>query len=184
MFNLASKVLPIMNNYKPTDLSRHADLDLIGQAYSDLYRTSLRYVDIFHKINIDSAFAITKDEPLIRKFIEIVLDRKFITFTMAEMARIMNEDTNLDFKINEGQLGKDLKPYSNILHQLNIKFYHGVKLSGGAKPCVAFVDDNKSIPDGIDTSKFYEFPEYVTEIYLRYHKTETGKVIDDMLDNS
>lgn len=184
MFNLASKVLPIMANYKPTNLSRHADLDLIGQAYCDLYKTPLSYSDIFHKINIDSAFAVTKDEPLIRKFIEIVLDRKFITFTMAEMARIMNEDTNLDFKINEGQLGKDLKPYSNILHQLNIKFYNGVKLSGGAKPCVAFVDDNKSIPDGIDASKFYEFPEYVTEIYLRYHKTETGKVIDDMLDNS
>lgn len=180
-FNLASQILPIMNNYKPTNLTRHADLDTIGQAYCDLVSCPLSYVNICQQISIDSAFAVIDDEPSIRNFIKIVYERKFITFTMSEMSTIIFEDLKLDSRISEAKLGRDLLHYTPLLHQLHIKFYYGIKLSPGGKPCVAFIDDGKSIPEDIDSYKLSISPEYVTEVYCRYHKTETGQVLDDLL---
>lgn len=182
MFNLASQILPLLNNYKPTNLSRHADLDQIGQAYCDLFKTSLSYINIFQQINIDSAFSVVDDEPSIRNFIKIVTDNKFITFTMSEMCKIMYEDANINLLVSDSKLGKDLKDYSMVLHQLHIKLYSGDKLSGGARPYVAFVDDGQSIPDGIDIDELQNSPKYVTDIYLLYHKTEIGLLLDDMIN--
>ena len=182
LFSLASKILPIYNNFSPTNLTRHASFETLGKAYfSIIGKSEEEYINFTKtKISNDASIYITSDVVL-TTFIDIVLKKEFKFFTAYEIKDEIEEIIDDDYvTLDTHTVGKKITQIKDRLSEIGIKLYPGKK-TNPARPYFAVTDNYlKNHPD-IDSS-LLDNKEYINQLYYEYKADIENIAVDDVIN--
>ena len=72
--SIASKIMPLMKNYKPLNISRHASFDLLGQAYCKImFDNPDYYKDFVKKRKFSNSLIRIESDPILIKVLSLII---------------------------------------------------------------------------------------------------------------
>ena len=169
--NLASIILKNYHKFQPLGIKRHADFDLLGQAYfeaigfsSDIYRQFLEALT-----TSESSDMIKRSDPL-NDLLTLLNTHHICAFTMSELFNYLlaTSDDSSNYPINSANFAKLIKNNLALLYSAGLLILCGTKKTNGHQYIavnLATVVDRTSLILNYDLERLKIDPSYVSEVF-------------------
>ena len=181
---LASKVLANYHSFKPLSTTRHADFDMLGQAYFEaLGLNSSIYEQILLNVKENESVDLIRSRGPLKDFANYVQRQGLCAFTMKDLHNLLinSSENPTYYSSNPASFAKLINQNKALLRNVGIHIFDGSKLSTG-RPYIAFTTDylktEGALVTRLDLPRLDQNKSFVTEVYTKH----TGIVADHLTD--
>ena len=177
--NLACTILKNYQKFQPLGIKRHADFDLIGQAYfeaigfsSNIYRQFLEALK-----TSESTEMVKRSDPL-NDLLLLMETHQVCAFTMSELYNYLlaTSDDTSNYPINSANFAKLIKNNAPLLYNAGLLILCGTKKLNGHQYIavnLASVVDRTSLILNYDLERLKIDPTYVSEVFPKIKAAQT-----------
>ena len=160
-----------------------AKCDKIGKAYFTIIgKTEDDYIKLIKTKLANDAKVYISSDPVVAKFVEIVLRDKFKLFNISEIVKEIEDELDDDYiEIKSREFGIKLGNISDKLAGLGIKIYPGKK-ANPSRPYLAVTNEFLSDHKDFDTS-ILDKKENINKFYNDYKKSLEQSAVNEVIDS-